>query len=271
MIRSIHQSHLGMWARCPAQFKRRYIDGQIVPPGVAARIGTGVHKGAEVYNSAKIHGQEEPKSVVVDAAVDGYKKACIDGGVFFAPGELSEAKRQLSEGIDQTASLAGLFHESIAPIINPVAVEEVIILEDEDLPIPWGGIIDWRDANPKNWSDLKTADKTWPQGKADNEIQATLYPRLIESVTGILPTELTYELLVKTKEPKHISIKTTRTNDDWRLLKERARLMLRQIEAGLFPPAEPGHWICSAKWCGYFFSCKHVPAWKKVIPKKGAA
>ena len=266
MLSSLHQSHMGMWSRCPEQFRRRYMEGEIMPPGIAARIGTGLHKGAEVGNLAKMAGKEEPKDVVIDAAVDGYKKACRDG-VFFSPEEAPSAPRQINDGVDTTAKLAGLLHHSVLPKINPVAVEEHLVL-DAGLGIPFVGTVDWRDADPNRWGDFKTAARAWSTGKADSEIQPTLYPRLIEAHTGVLPTELEYHILTKTKEPKHQIVKTRRTDDDWRILLLRARMMLRQIAAGIFPPAGPGHWICSSKWCGYFWSCPHIPDWKKVLPKK---
>jgi len=266
MLSSLHQSHMGMWTRCGEQFRRRYIEGEIMPPGIAARIGTGLHKGAEVGNLAKMAGKEEPRDVVVDAAVEGYKKSCLRG-VFFAPDEAPSARNQISAGVDTTAALAGLLHQEVLPTINPVAVEEKLSL-DVGLGVPWVGTIDWRDADPNKWGDFKTSAKAWSAGKADSEIQPTLYPRLIQAKTGVLPTTLEYHILTKTKEPKHQLIQTVRMDDDWRILINRARMMLQQIEAGLFPPAEPGHWICSPKWCGYWWSCPHIPAHRKILPKK---
>jgi hypothetical protein len=241
-----------------------------MPPGIAARIGTGVHKGAEIFNRAKVRGDIEPKSVVVDAAVDGYKKSCLRG-VHFSPQEKTTAKTQLAEGVDLAATLGGLFYDSLAPTLDPVAVEETIILAEPGLPLPLEGTIDWREADPKKWADLKTAAKKWNQNEADTAIQPVLYPRLVASVTGVVPTELRYEILTKTKTPEHQTITTRRTEDDWRLLKGRINFMWAQLQAGMFPPADPSHWGCSPKWCGYFFTCKHIPAWRKVLPKKGEA
>ena len=47
MIDHISPSMLGLFCRCQEAFRRRYIEGIKLPPGIAACIGTGMHKGAE--------------------------------------------------------------------------------------------------------------------------------------------------------------------------------------------------------------------------------
>ena len=54
MINSIHQSNLGTALRCGEQFRRRYIEGERIPPGVAAGRGTGVHNANDVNLSQKV-------------------------------------------------------------------------------------------------------------------------------------------------------------------------------------------------------------------------
>ena len=73
MIDSIHQSSLGTALRCGEQFRRRYIEGERVPPGVAAGRGTGVHKANEVnLNQKVITGTDLKLSDLKDAARDGF-------------------------------------------------------------------------------------------------------------------------------------------------------------------------------------------------------
>ena len=69
MIESIHQSMLGMWLRCGVQFERRYIREEVIPPGIAARRGTAVHKAAEINHKQKLStGKDLPISDLKDAA-----------------------------------------------------------------------------------------------------------------------------------------------------------------------------------------------------------
>ena len=83
MIDRLSVSQLDMFARCGEQYRRRYIEGEIVPPGIAARIGTGVHKAAETNWREKMRtGRDMPLDAVQDCAAEAYHKALQDG-VFF--------------------------------------------------------------------------------------------------------------------------------------------------------------------------------------------
>jgi len=266
MIESIRQSTLNQWARCGEQFYRSVIQRDWFPPGIAARIGTGLHKGAEVNHRAKrMTGKDEPLDVVQDAARDGYVKS-LENGVFFSPEEVSSAKIQMAEGVDTTVSLAGLYHAELAPqILLPKYVEEKIVMDVPGIDIPFSGIIDVY--TDDCWlPDIKSAAKRWPEGKADQEIQPTIYNELIKHRTGSYPKKLSFEIFTKAKEPKYQPIETTRTSDDFKVLVQRAQIMMKSIMAGIFPPAQPGHWICTPKWCGYWWTCPHIPAHRKIIP-----
>ena len=99
MIASFRQSSLSTWENCPEQFRRRYVEGEIIPPGLAAHIGTGVHRAAEVNHRAKLAtGRDEPLGVLQDAARDGYVKAVKAQGAYFAPEERPSAKLMAERG-----------------------------------------------------------------------------------------------------------------------------------------------------------------------------
>lgn len=269
MIEFVSQTMLGQWFRCPEQFRRRWIENEIIPPGIAARIGTGLHKGNEVNCRAKIvTGQDEPLSVVQDAARDGYVKA-LQEGVFFPPDEVPTAKEKMAEGVDTTVTLAGLYHKSLAPQVQPAMIERRILMEAPGLDVPFAGTVDVLTTDGW-WFDIKSAARKWPEGRADSDVQATLYGELVRAETGKYPARLSFEIFTKTKEPAHQHIETTRQPEDFDALVSRSQVMLRSITAGIFPPAEVGHWLCSPKWCGYWYSCPYIPAHKKLLPKRSA-
>lgn len=68
----LHPSALGMFARCGEQFRRRYVEGERIPPGVAAVVGTGVHLavGADLREKMT-EGTLLPAEAVEAAARDG--------------------------------------------------------------------------------------------------------------------------------------------------------------------------------------------------------
>lgn len=267
MIEYINQTLLNSWSMCPERVRRRWIENEIIPPGIAARIGTGLHKGAEVNHKAKKEtGEDEPLDTIKDAARDGYLKSLQDG-VFFPISEVSTAKKQIAEGVDIAVNLASLYHDSLAPQIKPNLVEERISMDVDGLPLPFVGTVDV--FTKDNWlPDLKTAARKWSQVQADSSIQATLYNELVKHHTGQYPAKLSFEIFTKTKTPAHQSVETTRMGEDFGVLIKRAQIMLNMIQAGIFPPSDPGFWGCSFRYCGYWWTCDHIPKHKKILPKR---
>jgi hypothetical protein len=255
-MEAITQSMLGMFLRCPHQFERRYLRGEIIPPGIAARRGSATHKAAQINHEQKLHSQEDlPVDDLQDAARDHYVKLFKDEGVFIPKDQIAEKDTLLAKGLDATIRLTKLYRESLAPIIQPLLVEEKISM-DVGLDFPPGGTMDVLTAD--NWlPDLKTADKSKGTKDADHSLQLTFYAGLVAHQTGQWPEKISLEILVNNKEPKLQSLPTTRGPEDWANLLLRIHLMLTQINTGLFPPCDPGAWICSPQWCGYFGTCKY--------------
>lgn len=256
MLESIHQSHLGMFLRCPAQFERRWINGEIIPPGIAARRGSSVHKAAQINHEQKLRSRKDlPVDSLQDAARDEYVRLVKDKGVFIPKDQVSEKDKLLAAGMDASTRLTKLYREALAPMIQPVMAEKYLTV-DAGLDLPLAGTVDV--LTEDNWlPDLKTADKSKIAGEAENSLQLTFYAGLVANDTGRWPEKVSLEILVDNKTPKLQSLETTRGPEDWKNLLLRVQLMIAQINTGLFPPCDPGAWICSPKWCGYFDSCKY--------------
>lgn len=256
MIESVHQSHLGMFLRCPTQFERRYIRGEVIPPGIPARRGSGVHKAARVNHEQKIVSHEDlPVDVLMDVSRDEYVRLIKDQGVFIPKDQVSEKGKLLAAGLDASTRLAKLYRDCLAPRIQPVLVEEYLTV-DAGLDLPLAGRIDVL-AEGGWMPDLKTADKSKAAGEADNSLQLTFYSGLVANHIGRWPEKISLEILVDNKEPKLQSLETKRGPKHWKNLLLRVQLMIAQINTGLFPPCDPGAWVCSPKWCGYFWTCKY--------------
>ena len=263
MITSFRQSSLSTWEDCPERFRRRYIEGEIIPPGLAAHIGTGVHKAAEVNHRAKIKtGQDEPLSVIQDAARDGYVWAVKTNGAYFSPEDKPSARVQAEAGVDETVSLAGLYHAQIAPEIKPALVEKTVEVWVPKLDLPISGTIDVLD-EAGTLIDLKTASKAWPADRAHHSPQATIYYKLVEAGTGKPPEEIRFEVLIKGNKSRRQTLFTDRNEEDFNALVSRLAIVYQMILAGIFPPAKAGHWICSPKYCGYWWTCKYISPFKR--------
>lgn len=255
-LEHISASQINMFSRCQTQWFFRYGPRKLViPPGIAAHVGSGVHGGAEASNRvALVTGQHEPESVVVDAAVTTYEQKLQREGVFFTDDEKPSAKRLMGEAKDTTATLAKLWRTDVAPTIQPVLVERRVELSVPDLEPTFVGFIDLYDQN-QALRDLKTTAKSWTQEQADGDDQLTVYRQMVHALLGEYPKELAFDVLVKNKVPKTQHLTTVRDETDWLVMVERARLMVAQVQTGIFAPASSGSWVCSPKFCGYWTIC----------------
>ena len=261
MLNHMSASSLGMGLRCMEQFRQRYILGNKIPPGFAAHVGSGVHRGAEVDLRAKIAtGEDVPVDMVEDAAADGYRERLRNDGVFVPREERSRAKLDAADGLDRAVRLARAWRLDVAPDVQPAMVEQRIEA-DGDGPddLPWLGYLDLIDADGRV-VDWKTANRRWAKGREHDEVQATVYRHLVRTFTGREPAALRYVVLYesKSKGVQADTRDTERTDDDWRVVQARARLVVAQARAGIFPPAAPGSWNCSPRWCGFWGSCPHI-------------
>jgi hypothetical protein len=257
-MKAITPSMLGMFLRCPHQFERRYLRGEIIPPGIAARRGSATHKAAQLNHEQKLHTKADlPLSDLQDAARDHYVTLIKDEGVFIPTDRVADKEKLLAAGLDATVRLTTLYREALAPAIEPVLVEEQLTCE-AGLDLPLRGTIDVFTAD--QWlPDLKTAEKSKGPKDADYSLQLTFYAGLVAQRTGAWPQKVSLEVLVNTKAPKLQSLTTTRGPADWTNLLQRVQLMLAQISMGLFPPCDPSAWNCSPTWCGYFWTCTYTP------------
>ena len=268
MPRHISISQINMFGRCAEQWRRRYLERDIFPPGIAAHVGSGVHFAAEVNYRPKIDtGEDQPLDVLTDAAAEKYEQKVRDG-VFIPREQRASAMSDIAKGKDRAVSLTRVYAGVIAPTMRPAYVEERVELEVDGLPVPFLGILDCLGVD-NHLSDLKTSSRKWNQSRADHELQPTLYQQLVKELTGAPPTAITFDILVAAKRLAAQRVLTTRNDEDFAILIQRARLMIKQIDAGIFPPAQPGAWICSPKWCGYWWSCPHIPPHKKILPPAG--
>ena len=159
---------LGMFARCPAQFERRYINNEIIPPGIAARQGSGVHRGAEKNHAQKITSKQDLSvSDIQDIARDEYVRLVKEEGVFIPPDQVGEKNKLLAIGLDVTVTLAELYANDLAPKINPIMAEERLYRDIEGMDIPLSGQLDV--LTEELWlPDLKTTAKSKNQREAEH-------------------------------------------------------------------------------------------------------
>jgi PD-(D/E)XK nuclease superfamily len=252
----VSPSQLMMMERCGQQYFYRYVQGLRLPPGVAAIRGTAVHKGAEMNYHQKMttHVDLKPSEVVEIAAAAFDEKVKTDG-VFLNDEERAAGESKIvGAAKDTTVSLAHLMAVESLPKFQPSEVEvtqEILIPESSHDLLGRIDLIDEREIIV----DFKTSGKTKLQSDIDSDAQFTFYSLTYRAAKGKDPRGTIIENLVSTKVPKAVSFSTSRTADDYQVLINRINRMLGALKAGIFMPAAPGSWACSAKFCGYHHMC----------------
>jgi RecB family exonuclease len=170
----------------------------------------------------------------------------------------------MEEGIDKVVSLAKTYHRKVAPLIRPKLVEKSFVMDIPELPVPLKAVIDVF-TEDKYLIDLKTTTKKWPQSRADSSLQVTVYNELLTR-SGTPPDRLSFAVLIHGSDTPQI-LDTQRTTSDFESLLRRIRMMLKAIKEGVFHPAPMESWICSPKYCGYWYMCPYVPSHKKCKKK----
>jgi hypothetical protein len=257
-IIEVRQSTLNDFELCAEMFRRKHIEKEPALPGTAALRGGAVHVGAQKNHEQKVgSGRDLPKKDIIDIAVAGFEEKKAREGFRLTPEEMGVGvKPTLARTIESVTTLTGLYADQVAPRMDPDLVEEHISFT---LPsgIKFSGRLDLstKDGRIK---DVKTAGRSKSQKEVDESLQGTQYYALYRALKGKDPSGFDLEVLVDLKTPKVQTLASTRTRRDMEVLVNRANIMLRSVQAGLFAPAAVGSWNCCAKWCNFWSTCPFV-------------
>lgn len=266
----ITSSMLGMFERCGYQWLYRYgakfglaESERILPPGVAAVVGTAVHKGVEVNLRHKMEkGILAPIDMVFDASRDSILTTFQAGEVMLSDEDAGDINKVMGEAVDSAVSLSRLHHVEVAPKINPAAIEEPFVLEIQGCEYDLAGRKDIREKDG-TIRDTKTK-KSSPSSSDGWTMQTRMYALAEKVERGALPPRITLDYLVNTKTPKLVQLVTEAKDMALAPLFDRLNNMVNVIEVSQYvrskgsemlplTPADPNSWICTSKWCGYAF------------------
>lgn len=255
-------SSINLYSKCGEAFRRRYIEKDIIPPGIAMLRGSGVHSGIEVNFRQKIDSHEDmPADEIVDAAIDGMDARIFKDGYSLTEDEASVgAAKTVGQLRDKVVTLARFHAKEQAPDYQPIAVEERVTIPAPSATHDLMGIIDMVDETGIV-SDFKTAKKKKTQDDVDTDIALTFYAAAAKLLFGDHPAmarEVRLDIILDQKTTKRQVITSDRGPADMQVLINRFNSTLSGVAAGTFAPATPGAWWCSPKWCGYWRTCPYV-------------
>ena len=208
-IQHLSATSIGMFRRCPEQFRHRYLLGEKERPGEGLVIGSAFHEGVEYNYAQKIQSHEDrPTAEVVEYLQDvGVPKVLEEQG---GADEISWDSNDPVKGVDllrrDSERILIRYHEDVVPRIQPISLEEKLFLSDPRLPVDIIGYIDLRSGyeleldNQSQWVpdrviDTKTGKQSVSKLKPSWMLQSTIYG----AMTG-LPVE--YHSISRAKVPK---------------------------------------------------------------------
>jgi hypothetical protein len=240
-----------------AGFKLRYL-----PRGIGALIGTAVHRGVSVVLGAKARTGTLPLRTV---AIENSRESLADGvdGVEVQYDGPNGATHNMRDAIDQVVRMTGVYHDNVAPTVNPILVEERLEAEVET-GLVLSGQPDLVAREPGSIRDLKTGARM-PSSFAPQVGGYSLLARThghkieraaIDFVKRINPSKpqpvpVTSEAEIATAETAAsailrqiaMDIDTFRHGDD--------RRRIRPGDPWSFA-ANPSSMLCSPKYCAAF-------------------
>jgi hypothetical protein len=234
------------------QYEFRYVKGIRRPPGIAAHVGSGVHKSAEFNLMAKMLTAISPINEVlnIDEVLNVARDTVIQridrDGVMLSDDEAAKGLAKVKgEAVDKAVRLARLHYDELAPTIDPIGIEIPWSVDVTGTGISLAGRIDLEVAN--GLRDLKTTGKAPPKDSADKADQLTMYSTAYRVLRGKVPETLGLDYLVDTTTPKSIRLETHRDEKDIQIFLRRIATALKVIKTGAFMPCDRSSWVCSRR------------------------
>lgn len=263
-------SQLETYCQCPERWRRIYLEGEKIPPATAMLRGTAVHAAAAHNFAQKVESHVDLPPADLAAVADASFTAELESdGVELTAEEQSMGKdKVLGQSRDAAVKMAEFHAREQAPDYQPALVEAPFRVElpgSHDLV----GVIDLADDRGRV-TDLKTASKRKNQADADDSLQLTVYDVGHRVLTGQPAAELRLDTIVQGERDlsRHV-LATQRSEADFAALAQRVNIVTASIAAGVFTPAPLGAWWCSAKWCGFYRTCRYVNSERKASEPGG--
>jgi PD-(D/E)XK nuclease superfamily len=265
-IAHLSASSLGMLARCPEQWRQRYVLGKKERPGEALVIGTAVHLCAERNFVQKIESKQDIPTTELVTWFD-------DVGFPQALQERQEKGEEVAwdTGPDSARmrgrTITYAYNEAVAPRVQPLAAESRVEA-DFGLPVPVIGYADC--VTTGSVIDIKTGKAARRDVKPEWRIQAAVY----STITGlpvdfhaVAASEKTFKATIMTPlESPGLSVwlpeeAREETQRNVRAMAWMAHHFMDTLGPdAAWPTTGQVHpWACN--WCAFKPGC---PAWKGI-------
>ena len=256
-------SQLGLYFKCGEAYRRRYIEKERRPPGFAMLRGRGVHAAAEHNFRQKVDSHVDlSRAEIIDAGVAGFEIGLETEGVALSDDEAAVGMTLVkADTKDQVARMSAAHADQQAPEYQPIIVEQTIRIELPRASRDLLGVVDViveGEASPKV-VDFKTAKARKNAADLNADVALTFYAGAASALLKQPISDVRLDILLDQKRGvQRQVIDEKRTTADFGVLSHRMNAFLSGVDAGVFPPAPPGAWWCSPKWCGFWNDCPYI-------------
>jgi hypothetical protein len=241
-------SSIATFMRCAKQWEYAYIYEFKRPPSLRMIIGTSAHAAEEVNFRGKL---DTGLDLALDDVLDVFSDA-FDSGVAEADRAPEDEKETKSQAKDSGIATLTVYHETVAPTIEPLWVEHEGLIHIND--IPYSYTIDLVDTTGRVRDHKYT--KRRPQGPGDYRLALIGYAMGYRHETGAVETDVVLDYMVRTQKPYHWPVSAGGP------VPERAEIAFagilsmvqKAVEEEVFLPTGLTNHACS--WCGYQSICK---------------
>jgi CRISPR/Cas system-associated exonuclease Cas4 (RecB family) len=252
-------SQLDEYCRCPEAYRRHRIEGERIPPSVVQIRGTGYHRAAAANMRQKLtSGVDMKPRDIVDLGMSEFETEA-KGGVSL---NIEEAKagyeRVIGTTADDLREILDIHAREQAPCHMPTLVEQQVRIPLPNAPRDLLGVLDLATTND-DVIDFKSTKRSKSQSEVDGSVQLTIYAVAHKFETGRPARSVQLDNIVQMKTKTFRQVLTsTRDERDFAALANRINAVQHAIDAGSFPPAAPGTWNCSDKYCVFHRTCPFV-------------
>ena len=251
----IRPSSVDGFFNCRLQWAKVFLEGMTSIPGARAAIGTGIHKGAEVFWNEVMVTKDKavPIDVLTDAAIETFHEEA-KAGLQYDDGENSStAEKTIIQGVSTFVSDIAEF----API--PTGVEMFVKVKiDHPLVEEIGGTIDYYNQSHKVIADLKTSKRK--PTPANYVTQQSIYKYLAEA--NNLPVDYNQiQGVILKASPEGLILPLEPEVDQAKYLVNHMLDVLEVAVQDKAPleilfPGNPKYYLCSEKYCANYKKCK---------------
>lgn len=240
-------TQIGMFQRCPLQYKFRYVDGKKMPPDSGLILGLCVHRGIEKNYE---HKYRTKKAANRNEVMDAFSHQFDDtSGVDF---------KGLSKGTvkDTGYRMLGVHYDKLAPTVQPIEKPELQF--EIEIPGVRRKVLGYIDVLARVLSipvavvDNKTTRRRFTQFEADLSGQLTTYVYAVRKVFKKLAVAGFDIVAEKKHEVTEQRLITQRSPDQLTRFENTVKTIEKAIDAGIFYPTD-NHMTCS--WCGFNKIC----------------